>query len=441
MKFGQTLREDTLKEWRFYAVDYKDLKKALKLSSLADDDDGFFPTDSSDNDESHNPAVNFAEFFKILDKSKAKLGKFYNEREKWALDYIKVLETRVEDLRNEAVPSSPIDPKSMCSSQPGSSLSNSCCSLDSTNSQNILSTGSPTGVIENLEAAAGKVSSGKEAVVVDYAWLKEEYRRVERSKHFHAFIYAKKSLKTFERELGLLVEFLALNATAFTKILKKFDKQTKMSIKEVQLAELERTHGFMKGKVLLELKKYVCELVDVVNSLKPKLPEGWENRKVYTIGCFDLFHRGHENVLVSLREFGYYIVAGIHDDASYFQLKNKHTIENLETRMKNVKPYVDQLYVIPSTDPLLYIQSVVSEKDIETGSCCYARGDDMLDFPSRDWVESVMPVHFVPRTEACSSTLIRTIYHSADKELGAKAAFAKTRYDGKPVDEDGNLLP
>ena len=149
----------------------------------------------------------------------------------------------------------------------------------------------------------------------------------------------------------------------------------------------------------------------------------------------------HQNVLVSLRDFGYYIVAGIHDDHSYFQLKNKYTIENLETRMKNVKPYVDQLYVIPSTDPLLYIQSVVSEKDIETGACCYARGDDMLDFPSRDWVESVMPVHFVPRTEACSSTLIRTIYHSADKELGAKAAFAKTRYDGKPIDDDGNVLP
>ncbi len=64
----------------------------------------------------------------------------------------------------------------------------------------------------------------------------------------------------------------------------------------------------------------------------------------------------------------------------------------------------------------------------------------MLDFPGREWIESVMPVHFVPRTEACSSTLIRTIYHAEDESLRAKAAFAKTRYDGKPVDEHGNVL-
>merc|ERR1712071_636834 len=57
----------------------------------------------------------------------------------------------------------------------------------------------------------------------------------------------------------------------------------------------------------------------------------------------------------------------------------------------------------------------------------------------REWVESVMPVHFVPRTESCSSTLLRTIYHADDEELRIKAAFAKTRYDGKPVDEDGNV--
>ena len=143
---------------------------------------------------------------------------------------------------------------------------------------------------------------------------------------------------------------------------------------------------------------------------------------------------------MALREFGCYIVAGVHDDESYFQLKKKYTIDNLETRMENAKPYVDQLFVIPSTDPLVYIKSMVSQQDIETGACCYARGDDMLNFPGREWIESVMPVHFVPRTEACSSTLIRTIYHAEDKTIRAKAAFAKTRYDGKPIDDEGNVL-
>ena len=138
---------------------------------------------------------------------------------------------------------------------------------------------------------------------------------------------------------------------------------------------------------------------------------------MYTIGCFDLFHRGHQNVLEALREFGYFIVAGIHDDKSYFKLKAKHTIDNLETRMQNVKPYVDQFYVIPSMKPDVYFKSMVSKQDILSGVCCYARGDDMLQFPGRKWVESVMRMHFVPRTESCSSSLLRTIYHLGDTVL------------------------
>lgn len=43
--------------------------------------------------------------------------------------------------------------------------------------------------------------------------------------------------------------------------------------------------------------------------------------QVYTVGCYDLFHRGHENLFKALRDFGRFIVAGIHDDASYLALK------------------------------------------------------------------------------------------------------------------------
>jgi len=238
----------------------------------------------------------------------------------------------------------------------------------------------------------------------------------------------------------LLGEFLDLNQTGFSKIFKKYDKITRSVSREERMEQIELDLPFINGQLLKEIKEKVGFLLAEVNTLKPRLPEGWEDRKVYTIGCFDLFHRGHQNVLLALREFGYFIVAGIHDDESYFKLKNKYTIDNLETRMKNVRPFVDQLFVIPSTDPLLYIQSVVSEQDIANGSCCYARGDDMLNFPGREWVESVMPVHFVPRTESCSSTLIRTIYHAKDETLRKKAAFAKTRYDGKPIDDSGNVL-
>ena len=244
----------------------------------------------------------------------------------------------------------------------------------------------------------------------------------------------------FLKKTDLLLEFLEINTTAFSKILKKFDKQIGSSVREERLEKILDRNAFLKGEDLRKMKRTVERLIDEVTSLKPHLPNGWENRKVYTIGCFDLFHRGHQNVLRSLREFGAYLIVGVHDDESYFKLKNKYTIDNLETRMKNVKPFADQIYVIPSTDPLLYIQSMVSNQDVANGSCCYARGDDMLNFPSREWVESVMPVHFVPRTEGCSSTLIRTIYYAESDEIRQQAAFAKTRYDGKPIDEHGNVL-
>lgn len=402
MQFGKKLRQKIIKEWRFYAVDYKALKKTI----------------GSDGD------VDKHEFERVLEESEKKLTKFYADKESWAQDYLHTLEERVDRLR---------DSHSTSSMQANGTSLSSVSSVSSSDSDN-----NPTSARDKESVQTS--SSPKSPDELDKTLKKEAYRRVGQSPHFQHFIYAKKSLATFDRELSLILEFLDLNATAFSKILKKFDKVTGETTREERIREILDRAMFLNGEVISSLKEQVTDMIEEVNELKPALPDGWEKRKVYTIGCFDLFHRGHQNVLLSLREFGYYIVAGIHDDESYFKLKKKYTIDNLETRMRNVKPFVDQLYVIPSTDPLLYIQSSVSEQDIEDGSCCYARGDDMLQFPGREWVESVMPVHFVPRTESCSSTLIRTIYHAEDDELRKKAAFAKTRYDGKPVDEEGNVL-
>jgi cytidyltransferase-like protein len=426
MKFNKVLCNNVLKEWRFYAVDYKAMKQTLKPSN-----DG--------------KPVESEEFFRLFELSKQTLQKFYSEKETWAMRYFQTMEEKVEELKQNKVSSRP-------KSQAGEGETNAVTDTESVNSSLASGTESeeePDMVVDlGSMRFSGSTSSSFQISKYDArgrtednsAWLKEEYRRVGKSKHFHDFIYAKKSLDTFSRELDLLLEFLDLNQTAFSKILKKFDKRSGSSIREAKLEELSMSHSFLNGEKFRELQNGVSNLLKEVKAHKPSLPDGWGERKVYTIGCFDLFHRGHQNVLMSLREFGYFIVAGIHCDESYFKLKNKYTIDNLETRMKNVKPFVDQMYVIPSTDPNLYLKSMVSEQDIMAGSCCYARGDDMLKFPGREWVESVMPVHFVPRTESCSSTLIRTIYHADDPELRKKAAFAATRYDGKPVDESGNVL-
>ena len=243
---------------------------------------------------------------------------------------------------------------------------------------------SPTGIADNLHVELDKLAmhNGNKCGD-DGEYLKQAYRRMGVSKHFQDYIYAKKSLDTFLREIDLLLEFVEINKTAFEKILKKFDKRVGTCVREDRLGQILERNTFLNGEDLRCMKEKVQENLDEISQLKPRLPSGWERRKVYTIGCFDLFHRGHQNVLLSLREFGAYIIVGIHDDNSYFQLKNKYTIDNLDVRMKNVKPFADQIYVIPSTDPLKYTQSMVSDQDIANGSCCYARGDDMLNFPSR----------------------------------------------------------
>lgn len=350
MKFGKNLRETTQKEWIFYAVDYKDLKRTLKARGEGD----------------ATPDTN--QFFKLLEESERKLCKFYNDRESWALGYMKTLEERVASLRD--VSSAETSP----TASPAGSLTASCSvsvfsNEDENSDPSDLDKCLPEtpGAFVDMDGAFAELTK-RQSFGTKQAWLKEEYRRMGCSKEFKAFIYAKKSLATFSRELTLLLQFLDLNKMAFSKILKKFDKRTGSSIREEKMAEIMRTFAFLEGTVLIKLKKHVDVLIDEVNALKPQLPEGWENRKVYTIGCFDLFHRGHQNVLLSLREFGYYVVAGIHDDASYFQLKQKDTIENLETRMANIKPFCDQIFVIPSTDPLPYIRAMVSEQDLVTGA-------------------------------------------------------------------------
>ena len=426
MKFNKTLNASIINEWRFYSVDYKSMKKVLK-----------------EVDQNESDSVSF-EFFSLYELSKTKITKFYGDKEAWAVSYFQSMEERMNALRackvSVQLQQSP-ERSNLTDSDSASSASDDSDSDDEEMQFNIEEiTDSFENGLNLSSVISGAQPSDPKASAENQEWLKEEYRRVGKSEHFQSYIYAKKSLDTFARELDLLLEFLTLNKTGFSKILKKFDKRTGCSVRDSKMAELEISHAYLNGEKIKELRKAVTDMLTEVNSLKPGLPQGWESRKVYTIGCFDLFHRGHQNVLRSLREFGYFIVAGIHDDASYYKLKNKYTIDNLETRMKNVKPFVDQIYVIPSTCPELYLKSMVSEQDIVCGSCCYARGDDMLNFPGREWVESVMPVHFVPRTESCSSTLIRTIYHADDPEIRKKAAFANTRYDGKPIDENGDVL-
>jgi hypothetical protein len=121
-------------------------------------------------------------------------------------------------------------------------------------------------------------------------------------------------------------------------------------------------------------------------------------------------------------------------------------VQSLADRMAVIAPYCDEVFVIPDTDPTPHIRRAVPVADIEARRCVYVRGDDMPAFPAREWVESVMPVLLLPRTDSVSSSFIRTLYHrpggggcdggGTSGGLGegdAAIAFAELDYEGKPV--------
>lgn len=133
--------------------------------------------------------------------------------------------------------------------------------------------------------------------------------------------------------------------------------------------------------------------------------------KVYTIGCFDLFHEGHVKLFQRLRKLGKQIIVGVHDSRSIFQLKKRVPIDDTYTRMMNVKKYADVVYCVHGTDPTPYLHCMFDET--EECTSMYVRGDDMPDFPARDLTEKLMPVQFLPYTQTVSSTKIRKEMYNA----------------------------
>jgi SPX domain protein involved in polyphosphate accumulation len=289
MKFGKNLQASTLKEWRFYAVDYKAMKKALKNRGESDDGDG---------DD---------EFFRLSADAQMKLGKFYADRNEWAHEYMQTLRDRVAELRRVmAAPRAPAEssPPSIANDAGSVSETSSLTELDATHLDGLSSPTATSGgaFVENIHTLQKNpsfqmLSSRAASFCTKQEFLKQEYRRMGVSKEFKAFIYAKKSLATFERELQFLTEFFTLNYTAFVKILKKYDKRMHTNIQHRMLQLICAELPFLSPsntssnrgccEAFQALQEETSKLIDEVTALKPHLPEGWENRKVYTIGCFE----------------------------------------------------------------------------------------------------------------------------------------------------------
>ena len=67
-------------------------------------------------------------------------------------------------------------------------------------------------------------------------------------------------INNFSKDLGLAIEFLELNCTAFSKIMKKYDKRTGSDLRESKLKELKADHPYLyDGGELKKCKKLCAE--------------------------------------------------------------------------------------------------------------------------------------------------------------------------------------
>lgn len=126
-------------------------------------------------------------------------------------------------------------------------------------------------------------------------------------------------------------------------------------------------------------------------------------KKVITYGTFDLFHRGHLNILRRAKEQGDYLVVAVSSD-EFNKGKGKaayHSDEDRVAILEAIK-YVDKVILEETWDQKV---TDVIENEIDV----FVMGDDWTG--KFDFLKEHCEVVYLPRTEGVSTTKIK-------KELG-----------------------
>ncbi|WCR11445.1 glycerol-3-phosphate cytidylyltransferase [Paracoccus stylophorae] len=128
-------------------------------------------------------------------------------------------------------------------------------------------------------------------------------------------------------------------------------------------------------------------------------------KRVITYGTFDTLHYGHIRLLQRARALGDYLIVALSTD-EFNALKNKTAFHSWEERKAHLEAlrYVD--LVIPENtweqkrdDVRLYRVDI------------FTMGDDWKG--KFDFLSDLCEVHYMPRTERISSTMIRHSLNSA----------------------------
>jgi glycerol-3-phosphate cytidylyltransferase len=134
------------------------------------------------------------------------------------------------------------------------------------------------------------------------------------------------------------------------------------------------------------------------------------NRKVYTGGTFDLFHRGHVNFLRQCKEIGDYVIVSLNTDEFIYRYKGEYPVVSYEDRKEVLLSckYVDK--VIPNSEGEDSKPTIldVNPKFIVIGSD-WAKKDyyKQMNF-TQEWLdENGYMLIYIPYTENVSTTLIK----------------------------------
>jgi len=130
-----------------------------------------------------------------------------------------------------------------------------------------------------------------------------------------------------------------------------------------------------------------------IASIKPKS----KYNRIYTSGCFDIFHYGHLNILIKSKELCDYLIVGVSTDELIEEEKGKPPIIPFEERIKVVQAIrlVDE--VIAQTDKNK--QRIVDYHNIDAISVG-------SDWKGR-YPEVTCAMEYFPYTENVSSTILK----------------------------------
>lgn len=142
-----------------------------------------------------------------------------------------------------------------------------------------------------------------------------------------------------------------------------------------------------------------------INAIVKNRNVGSKYHKMYTSGCFDIFHYGHLNILKKSKELCDHLIVGVSTDELIEKEKGKRPVIPFEERIKLVSAikYVDE--VIPQKDKNK--QFIVDEYSIDAISV----GDDWKGrFP-----KTTCPVEYFPYTKSVSSTILKDTLKLRDR--------------------------